>query len=144
LVYAKVLNKVNPKNNCWINKDLNTIFKTAKLTETGKQQRLILKQLGDMGYIQIPIMVNGTSIRVNYIDDESEVLYELKDFENIILSYYLLKGENIKVCEGDECVRLIRVTSNRKLYCDECWKEKEKEIKRNWKREYDKSKKVEV
>ena len=127
LVYAKVLNKTNPKNNCWINKEINTIFKTAKLTETGKQQRLILKQLGDMGYIQIPIMVNGTSIRVNYVDDESEVLYELKDIENMLLGYCLLKGENIKICEAEECSRLIRVTTGNKKYCDICANKIEKE-----------------
>jgi hypothetical protein len=127
LVYAKVLNKVNAQNNNWVNKECNVLFKAAKLTETGKQQRLILKQLGDMGYIQIPIMVNGTSVRVDFVDEQSEVIYELTDFDNIILSYLKLKGENIKMCETEGCNHLIKITNNKKKYCDECAKEIEKE-----------------
>jgi hypothetical protein len=123
LVYAKVLNKINDKNNNWVNKEINTIFKAAKLTETGKQQRLILKQLSDLEYLQIPKMVNGTSVRVGFIDDNSKVLFELKDFENIILSYFMLKGENIKVCEGDGCNNLIKVTTSNNKYCPNCSKE---------------------
>lgn len=130
LVYAKILNKINPQNNSWINKECNILFKTAKLTETGKQQRLILKQLGDMEYIQIPKMVNGISVRINFVDEESEVLFELKGNENInnmLLGYYKLKGENIKICERDSCINLVRVTTGNKKYCQECAKEKQKE-----------------
>jgi hypothetical protein len=120
LVYAKVLNKINSENNSWVNKECNVLFKTAKLTETGKQQRLILKQLGDLEYIQIPKMVDGTSVRVNFIDDTSEVLFELTDFNNIILGYLKLKGENIGNCE--ECGSMIKIVNNKKKYCDECAK----------------------
>jgi hypothetical protein len=129
MVYAKVLNKINDKNNNWVNKDTNLMFKTMKLTETGKQQKLIVKDLCDKGYLQVPVKVNGTSLRVNFINEQSEIVYVLKDFDNIDLAYAQLIGENIGSCE--KCGALIKQTTSNKKYCSECSKEVDREKARD-------------
>lgn len=68
---------------------------------------------------------------IKYNINEDDVFYRLRDFENIGYLFDIYKGNNkIKICEGDGCGKFVRVTSNRVKYCKVCWKEKEKEIKR--------------
>jgi len=141
LVYAKILNKINDKNNNWVNKSSSIIFKEALLKDTGKKQKLILKQLKDLEYISIPKMVNKTSLRINYINEESEdVEIEIFDFRDFVLEYLKWRGEKVDICEN--CSRLILQSSNHKKYCKECFEknrliykaQKEKEYRENRKR----------
>lgn len=125
LVYAKILNKINPNNNNWVNKDSNIIFKNAKLKDTGKQQKLILKRLVDLNYIRVSRIVDGTSVRVEFVCDDDEVGLVITNFENFILEYMRLKGVKVDYCQ--ECGKAIEQTNNKVKYCKECFQEVRRE-----------------
>jgi len=67
------------------------------------------------------------------MDLDGEVILNIDNFNNPIYYYLnLIEPDKFKCCE--ECGELIKITSNRKKYCTTCWKEKEKLLKRDWKR----------
>lgn len=109
-------------------------------------------------YRDIRNQILGINKDLNYIVDVLiQYLYKYKNssykttlwssFGDVIvenLKRNLLKkyGETVLRCV--DCKEIIKNTSNRKKYCNSCWGDKERELKREWKRSYDKAKKVEV
>jgi hypothetical protein len=138
LVYAKILNKINDKNNNWVNKDSNIIFKTAKVQDTGKQQQLTIKQLSDLGYLHIAHVVNSTNVQVQYInsEDKTDIVISIDRFEDDLVLFYLKwKGEKVKICENSECSKMFITKNLKTKYCNKCRKEKDKEQKlKSWKK----------
>ena len=132
LVYAKVFNQVNDSNDNWVKGSNNAITKDADIIETGKSQKILFKQLKDLGYINYAKMVDKTSTQVTFIDEDSSPVIRITDFRNFILEYLKWKGENITYCS--ECGKPIKVVNNKVKYCKECgkkvWYEKHKEIAR--------------
>lgn len=77
------------------------------------------------------------------IPQSNDIGLTITNYDYIGLYYDLHVGlDGMKKCEC--CGVPIKARSNRMKYCDDCWKEKELELKRNWKRKHDKNKKVEV
>ncbi|MFD2663059.1 hypothetical protein [Paenibacillus thailandensis] len=145
LVYAKILNKIKSNNDNWVGIKIKDILKDALITKGYKsirEQQTVLRILNDMGLLRSSKKVDNTSERVCFIDYTSDISFSINDFRDYVLTYLRWKGENIGNCET--CSKLIQVKSNRKLYCLECWHHREKELKKQWKREHDKNKKVEV
>jgi hypothetical protein len=62
-----------------------------------------------------------------------------KSFGDVLYANLCINLENTKQCEC--CGVRIEVTSNRSKYCDDCWKVKQKELKRKW---WNKNKLLEV
>jgi hypothetical protein len=62
-----------------------------------------------------------------------------KSFGDILLNNLQSNLNNTKQCEC--CGKRIEIISNRTKYCDKCWQEKEKKLKRNW---WNKNKLLEV
>ena len=87
---------------------------------------LFMRQYRNKDYYVVNFKQNGN------------IIFQINNFTNPI-DYYmqLIEPENYKKCE--ECGVVIKITSNRKTYCDSCWREIERELKRDWKREFDKS-----
>ena len=137
LVYAKILNKLNDKNNNWVSgKYRNDIFSEAKLTETGKDQlKIIFKLVNDEGALKQSVGVTNNSISVeNYINDDSEVEIVINDFREIGLQWMKYKGDKkVKLCE--ECgIHIYQNSKKPKRYCKLCAKKKDNENRNNRKR----------
>lgn len=85
---------------------------------------------------------NKSYYRINILE-EGNVILHIEKFDNIIDNYLsLVEPEKYQNCE--KCGDLIEQVNNRQKYCKSCWKEVERELKRNWKREYDKSRSLET
>lgn len=74
---------------------------------------------------------------VEFSDKEGSPEIYITDFERIVMHYLQWRGEPIVKCDG--CGVLVKQSSNRRKYCETCWKEKERELKREWKRNRDKT-----
>lgn len=126
LVYAKILNQINPKNNNYVKNRMDEVFKCAKIIGNTDRKYGYLHQIREYGGIDRPLRVNGTSIQVDFIDEDSEVILEITDFREFVLEYLRWRGENIGNCEV--CGIRIKIVNNRVKYCDECWKGKQREL----------------
>lgn len=123
LVYAKVLNQINPKNNNWVSSKYRTaIFKDANIGEKGSKQLEIIHKAVVRNIIVLSKNITNNSINVeNYINENDSVVLVVRDFRELGLQYLKFIGEkNIVNCEV--CKRLIvktRPNSNIK-YCKNC------------------------
>ncbi|MGL5767683.1 MAG: hypothetical protein ACRCX8_18780 [Sarcina sp.] len=129
LVYAKILNQVNPNNNNWINENHRTeIFKDANVTERGQRQLQSIFKLKEMGIISMSKNITNNSINVeNYINESNEVILVINDFREIGLQYLRLIGEkNIVDCQvcGKLIIKKPRAVQK---YCSKCKRKKQKE-----------------
>jgi hypothetical protein len=120
LVFCKIYNKINDKNNNWVNKESKELFKHAKITEKVENQQLTINKLVNMGAVGIANKVDSVNIQVKYVNNNSDTIIVLSDFRDFVLEYLRWKGENIKKCII--CGRRIRLkTPNSNVkYCKEC------------------------
>lgn len=128
------------------NTKFSELFKTAKLV--GKEKiNEIVHSLYQKGYVHIDSVYRNDigKIELHFIDNigvsvaedkEDEEVMAITTFDNI--GYYYDKHiGNDKIINCEECETLIKVSSNRKKYCSECWKEVHKEQDREYqKRKY--------
>ena len=116
----------------FVNEKMNSIFKTARVYVKKDEKQAMLKELIDKEFIT---MSKKCSFKINFIQHnvkKTEII--INNFEDFILEYEKIKGDNIGQCAEAGCNKLIRITSNRKMYCNECWKEKHKEQDRIYQR----------
>jgi hypothetical protein len=140
LVYAKIYNQMNSNDSNWVNEHHRHIFSDAKIAVTKNEQGKMIHTLKEKGYVDVSVMVDCTNIKVNYIENDSEIAITISDFRNFVYEY--LKYFNPeKYIQCAECNKLIKTTNNRQMYCSDCWTEKERERKRNvWHKYKDKYK----
>jgi hypothetical protein len=138
LVYAKVFNKINENNNNWVKSSYrNEIFKDANVTETGKDQLLILKKMIELNIFTMAKNITNNSINVgNYISEDDEVVLVIDDFRALGLQYLKAIGEDKNIIQCEECEKLIEVKNNKTKYCKACSKELWKEYNREKQKEY--------
>ena len=70
-------------------------------------------------------------MKVNFIDNDNEVVLKIKDFRELGYEYqnYIGDGNFIRC---SECGRLVKKSGKSDKYCSLCAKEKRLETKRNW------------
>jgi hypothetical protein len=115
----------------YVNEKINTIFKLAKVYLKKDERTMIIRSLVENGFIDL---TKKCKYKINYINNKSDILLFVKNFDNIIMEYDFLIGDNIKHCEG--CKKPIKVTIHNRKYCMKCWKE----MQRGWDKEYQKNK----
>lgn len=128
LVYAKVGNAINPNNKNWVNANMKELFKDAKMTGNNQRKYKYIYKIKEYGGIYITKVVNSNGIRIDFLDEDSEVVIIIDDFREFVLEYEKWKGRDIGECEV--CGRRIPYYNNKK-YCDECQREKQLQ----WQRE---------
>lgn len=80
---------------------------------------------------------------VLHFDGGGKPVIKIDKFRNLVCHYFsVMEPEKYMKCEG--CGVVIRITSNNRKYCKKCWQEKNLELKRDWKREYDKSRSLDT
>lgn len=106
-------------------KDLSEFTGLSQSVDINK----IINHLSDNGLVTT---INRGKIYLTFIeniDAGEDIAFEIKTFDNtgMYMDYYNGSDKIIK-CEC--CDELVEKTANNRKYCVECWKEKEKEIKR--------------
>ncbi len=118
LCLAKYRNKVTGKTEGWVNVDVSDILKMANVVMTTKKRGLMLHDLIEAGYIQMSERVDSNSLRVLFIDEESEPVIQVADFRNLGYRYNSISDNRYVECA--ECGLLVRRGSNHQRYCDKC------------------------
>lgn len=133
LCLAKFYNAVNDKNNNWVNSKINNIFKMAKVQASKTNKPLMINDLKNLGLIKYSAKVDNININVRFINNESEVILQIKDFRDLGYEYALYCGEKFVRCL--DCERLTRSNKTKKR-CKECQEQADKQryIKYNQKR----------
>lgn len=98
----------------YVNNKYSYITRTSKI-KSNSDIRLLLSKLVGMGIITI--CING-SILYNKEIDNSEVLFSVKDFDNI--GYYLMNYLSHKYIECEDCGSMMRKRANSHKYCTKC------------------------
>jgi hypothetical protein len=121
LVYQKINIIKNPKSNGWINNCISDISREAKIGYTGDELKKLLFKLYEKKYILMKNVCDGNSIKINYINLESEEFVHIDNFENVISYYYEYKNNEVwKEC--DVCKKRFKIKSNKQKYCNKCSK----------------------
>lgn len=119
----------------WINKKdskgLSEVFKLANVSLTYEKRNELLHELYSNGYIYLGKKIDNLNIRVD-LDDSGEIVYKVKDFENIGNQYIGNFKKGYKQCSNPGCGRKIRIKSKNDYstkYCPKCAKEiKQKQV----------------
>ena len=128
LVYAKISNIILDREDGWINQSYKNIFTEAKVSAKGDDKKLLLHDLYKIKYISQSYKNDSTSLKINYMDKESEVAFYIEDFDFVIYSYLNYIGENWIKCE--RCGKyFVKNKSAKKTpkYCSVCAKNVERE-----------------
>lgn len=134
LVYARIYNHLNRNEKNWVNEDLGYVFGDTGMAVGNEEGALMVRKLYNMGLVQPTKLVNSTNIKVLFANSDDDIAIEVSDFRDIVFYYLKYIGDSVGNCEV--CRRFIKLTSNRKKYCKECWQERERQLKRDWKRRY--------
>ena len=96
---------------------MDEVFRCAKVTGNTDRKYGYLHQVREYGGIDRPLRVNGSSIQIDFIDEDSEIVLSITDFREFVLEYLKWRGVNIGKCE----VCGVRIEyHNNKIYCKEC------------------------
>ena len=105
----------------WINKKtskgISEAFKLANVTLTSDKRNELLHELYVNGYINLGKKVDNLNIKVQ-LDDSGEVVYKIKEFNNIGNQYIGNFKKGYKQCKC--CGKKIKDTGNKKMYCEKC------------------------
>ena len=130
LVNVKAYGLLRGKENIWYNDTRTSLFQEAKLNNKYsnlQKQVSLLRKLGDFGMIDKSYSARNFAIKINYIHyDDNDIVFEVKDFDNIIYSYRKQSGEHIEICK--ECRKIFKKSKEqgkgKAAYCSNRCKEK--------------------
>lgn len=123
LCLAKLNLKRNPNCNAWVNTSYKEIFKLAHITDSSSKRLDRLRELYRNGFFEMANRLDNLSLRISFVDDESQDVLFVSDFRELAYEYLKYKGENFIRC--GECGILVRGNKNgTKLYCPECLRDR--------------------
>lgn len=118
LVCAKFSNLRNTKNNNWVNLEGKELFKLAHIGITTAEQCNMIHELNRLGLVSFSQKVDNTNLRVEFINDDSDIVIQITDMRELGYTYLKYIGDNIVECE--RCGRLINPRGTKRKYCTEC------------------------
>ena len=118
---AKFGNKINSKNNNWVNQEDKQIFKLANIKTSIKNQSFLLGDLKNKGLIKFSKKVDNINICVQCIDNEGASILNISDFRNLGYQYMKHCGEPYFECNS--CGIVSPRMSLRQKYCKQCAEE---------------------
>lgn len=119
LCLAKLSNLKSEKKAGWVNQKPRDIFKLAHITCCVDEQNSIISDMYDLDLVDFAEIDESESIRVKYINDDSDEVLFVSDFRELGYEYLLYCGENYIRCA--ECGVLTRGNKNGdKRYCHDC------------------------
>lgn len=109
---------------------IEDLYRLCKLNINSKTKLGILQSLTAKELVDITM---GGKRWAKFADKKDIPVITIRNFDDFIYEYLRYIGDE-KYSSCEECNRAIKLTSNRKKYCSDCWKEKEKELWRENKR----------
>lgn len=133
LVDVKLHSLVKERDISWFNGSLYDAYKFAGLS--GKYKTVIDRgkfahELVCIGMITPYKKETSVSLRVNYKNDDSDILFEIRDFNNIMYYFKKQKGYNVSLCgECGKTFKKKKSDGNNTKYCSEKCKQNAKRRK---------------
>lgn len=131
----------------WINKKtskgISEAFKLANVTLTSDRRNELLHELYVNGYIAFGKKVDNLNIKVQ-LDDSGEIVYKVKEFNNLGNQYIGNFKKGYKQCANPVCGKKIKITGTNSKYCKQCAREKQLEWQRESMKKIRETKKCEV
>lgn len=122
-----ILLVINKFKNYTLDASRAELFKLAEVKANTKKQESILFLLNSKKLTEIYNKTrnnkNHNFRKVTFINDESEVMITINNFDNIIIYYKKYLGENIIECENESCNKLFYPRNNTHKYCKDCARE---------------------
>lgn len=122
LCLAKYWNICNDSKSGWVNSDDALVMRLANIKTSVKRQCLLYHHLMDDGLISFSKKVDCTNVRVDFIDDDSDVVMRISDFRNLGNRYLMYVGEPYFECA--ECGVVSKMsgasTGRKQKYCPDC------------------------
>lgn len=123
LCYAKLYNINSETNNGWVNTDIREIYKVARVTVKYRNDKyLYLNDLEQTHLISFSNKNDNLNLKVNFIDNNSDIVLKITDFRELGYEYMNYIGEG-KFIRCSECNILTKKKSNNQSYCNCCSKE---------------------
>lgn len=119
LCLAKLSILKNENNPGWVNNDASEVFALANAKCKAEEMYMKLNKLVVKGLLGTATRIDNLSLKVKYINDNSEKVLFINDFRELGLEYLYYKGEDYVRCK--ECGLLIKNNKNKtKKYCKDC------------------------
>lgn len=127
---AKLGNEINSKNNNWVNRPQNEIFRLANINITSKRQSLMINDLWQAGVVEYSKLVDNTNLNIKTVYDD-EVAVVISDFRNIGNQYmkYVNNEDGYFNCEI--CGLTLKQRGRSQKYCDKCAEEVDRSLARD-------------
>lgn len=126
LCYAKLYNTLSDINNGWVNTDIKELYKVARVTVKYRNNKfLYLNDLEKTGLISFSSKNDNLNIKVNFIDNDSDVVLKINDFRELGYEYqnYIGDGKFIRCSECERLVKKNGENDHSTKYCTKCAKE---------------------
>ena len=119
LCLAKLGMAKNPNNNGWVNHEAKEVFSLARVNCRADERYQYYSKLNQIGLLEFAKRNDNLSVRVTYIDEDSDSLFFVSDFRELGYEYLNFHGGNFTRCK--KCGILIRDSKRHdKLYCSNC------------------------
>ena len=122
LCLSKYWNIYNGCSSYWVNSKDSEIMQIANIKTSIKRQCKLYKDLKDAGLISFSWKVDCTNVKVNFANDDSDVVLKISDFRNLGNQYLMYIGEPYFICA--ECGLVTKKngasTGRKQKYCAEC------------------------
>ena len=119
LCLAKLGNAKNPNNNGWVNYETKDVFSLARVNCRVDERYQYYSKLNQIGLLEFAKRNDNLSVRVTYIDEDSDSLFFVSDFRELGYEYLNFHGGNFTRCK--KCGILMRDSKrHNKLYCSNC------------------------
>lgn len=108
-------------NSEWINITDKELFELANMTMTNNNRQMFLYKMIQNEYISQSSRNQNLAIKVNNVaKEDEEIVYKIKDFNNLGNQLMVLLKNGYKQCES--CGKLIKIKSKTKTekYCEKC------------------------
>ena len=124
LCISKYRDETVNKNNHWVCMQDKEIMRLANLRLPLKRQAYLYRTLKDLGYLKFPRKKNSISMRVNYIDNESEEEICVTNFKDLGYQYLKYLGQPYFECESCGSITKIKKSQSaagrKPKYCENC------------------------
>lgn len=122
LCLSKYWNIYNDTNTYWVVDKDNEIMKIANIKTSIRRQCKLYHDLKEDGLISFSRQVDNTNVRVNFADEDSEVVMVVPDFVDVGNRYLMFVGQPFFECQ--ECGRITKMDNPKsgrdQKYCPHC------------------------